>query len=187
MTTPDFIPFPKIPRLRNELVVITEKLNGTNAQILITPEGEVHAGSRNRWITPGKNTDNYGFAAWVEENKADLRGLGAGRHFGEWYGYGVGPSGYGLPDRRWALFNTFRPAECLPPKVQVVTKLYEGTGMGLTDTVARLMEDLKTNGSKHVPGYMRPEGLVVYSCLTKSRYKVLCENDDIHKGQMVDE
>lgn len=185
--TPAFEAWPKIPRLRNEIVVITEKLDGTNAQVLITKDGQMVCGSRNRYLgepeqKPGwpapRLTDNYGFREWAEAHSEELLKLGPGRHFGEWFGYGIGPRGYGLPEKRWALFNTFRPKESLPACVENVTILYQGPGLELTRIVAELMEDLKVNGSKHVPGYMKPEGIVVYSSLTKTRYKVLCENDD---------
>ena len=185
-TTPwEFQPFPKIPRLRNEIITVTEKLDGTNAQVLVTPEGQVFAGSRNRWITPGKDTDNYGFAAWVEENKEALKGLGIGRHFGEWYGPGIG-RGYSNRERRLALFNTYRPAESLPSIVERVTVLYQGDAVGLTDEVYFHISELIAKGSKHCPGFMRPEGVVIYSSLNKTRYKVLCENDDGHKGQVTE-
>lgn len=58
-TVDDFEGFPKISRL-SQSCVITEKLDGTNAQIWISEDGTVRAGSRNRWITPAD--DNYGFA-----------------------------------------------------------------------------------------------------------------------------
>jgi len=175
--------WPKIPRLRNEIVTITEKLDGTNAQVCITPDGKVLAGSRNRWLgavdeKTGKIQENYGFHAWVQENKEQLKGLGVGRHYGEWWGFGIGPRGYGLPDKRLALFNTFRPKDSLPSCVGQVPVLYQGPGLELSRIVSELIEKLKREGSVAAPGYMRPEGLVVYSSLTKSRYKVLCENDD---------
>ena len=72
--------FPKMPRLTRE-VVITEKIDGTNAQIYINQEGEFFVGSRTRWITP--ENDNYGFAKWCLDNKDELMLLGEGRHFGE--------------------------------------------------------------------------------------------------------
>lgn len=72
----EFVEFPKIARLSREIVV-TEKIDGTNAQIYIlhrdvlTPQTEPYviswtdnhvllAGSRNRYLTPG--ADNFGFA-----------------------------------------------------------------------------------------------------------------------------
>lgn len=48
---PQFEAFPKIPRL-SRYCVITEKIDGTNAQIYIGDNGEFAAGSRTRWITP---------------------------------------------------------------------------------------------------------------------------------------
>ena len=102
----EFREFPKIARLSREMI-ITEKIDGTNAQILITEDGQVLTGSRNRWITP--QDDNYGFAKWVEENKQEILKLGVGRHFGEWWGGGI-QRGYNLPkgDKRFSLFNVSR-------------------------------------------------------------------------------
>lgn len=77
----EFAEFPKIARLSREIIV-TEKVDGTNAQVFIGEEGTVLVGSRNRWITP--KDDNFGFAAWVEANKDAILKLGPGRHFGEW-------------------------------------------------------------------------------------------------------
>lgn len=175
---PEFSPWPKIPRLRNEIVTITEKLDGTNAQVCIMEDGNIFAASRSRWITPGKNTDNHGFAQWVTDNQEDLRKLGYGRHFGEWYGKGIGPRGYGLSNKRFALFNTARPKDTLPVCCEQVTIMYQGPGLELSRITTELIAHLNAKGSVHCPGYLKPEGLVVYSSLTKSRYKVLCGNDD---------
>ena len=100
----EFIAFPKIARLRRDCV-ITEKLDGTNAQIVIQDGEIVAVGSRSRWITPGKDTDNYGFAGWVEQNRAELLGLGDGTHFGEWWGSGI-QRNYGLTEKRFSLPST---------------------------------------------------------------------------------
>lgn len=43
------------------------KLDGTNAAVQITPDGEILAQSRSKFITP--ENDNYGFAQWVEDSK----------------------------------------------------------------------------------------------------------------------
>ena len=64
----EFKEFPKIPRL-HRFCVITEKIDGTNASITITAEGEFLIGSRNRWITP--EDDNHGFARWAAANKEE--------------------------------------------------------------------------------------------------------------------
>ena len=72
MTT-EFKEFPKMARLSRECI-ITEKLDGTNAQIYIDDNGVIMAGSRNKWVTP--EDDNYGFAKWVDDNKTALAQAG---------------------------------------------------------------------------------------------------------------
>jgi hypothetical protein len=117
---PEFKEFPKIARLSRD-VIITEKIDGANAQVLIQPMEDqpadgalvranglaLWAGSRNRWLT--KEEDNFGFAAWVERHGEQLMALGPGRHFGEWWGSGI-QRGYGLAngEKRWSLFNVSR-------------------------------------------------------------------------------
>lgn len=196
----EFTPYPKTPRLKRD-VVITEKLDGTNAQVVIarvktadfpanvidtrpTDVDNEHfvmlAGSRTRWITPGKNTDNYGFAGWVQRNADDLWKLGEGQHFGEWYGNGI-QRGYGLPEKRFALFNTARwgahnpntPACC-----EVVPVLAMRQDVSVDEVLQRLREE----GSKAVPGWMKPEGIIVYHSAAKQCFKVLLENDEMPKG-----
>ena len=156
--------FGKIARAQKAMgCVITEKIDGTNAQIVIENGEIVAVGSRKRWIAPGKTTDNYGFAGWVERNYQTLVGLGDGVHFGEWYGSGI-QSGYGLRDgdKRFALFNTDRWFDGNPPPTpcEVVPVLYRGefTANVLRDT----MEELQTNGSVIQPGFMKPEGVIVW-------------------------
>jgi hypothetical protein len=193
-----FQPFPKLARLSRGCV-ITEKLDGTNAQIYIvdpdTLEGEeyedvaqtepvltvgskhIYVGSRTRLITPGKKTDNYGFAQWVSDHP-DLVELGEGRHFGEWYGNGIQRS-YGLPEKRFALFDTSRwPAERPRPScVEVVPVLHHGEFS--TSVIEDVMYRLSRDGSKAVPGFMNPEGIVVYHQASRTQFKKTF--DDKHK------
>jgi hypothetical protein len=91
----EFVEFPKIARLSREIVV-TEKIDGTNGVIYVGEDGEVLAGSRSQWIaTRAKGgADNFGFASWAEANADELRTLGPGRHYGEWWGSGSGQVGY---------------------------------------------------------------------------------------------
>lgn len=178
----DFEAFPKIPRLRRE-VCITEKIDGTNAQVAITADGDVFAGSRTRWITPG--ADNFGFAAWVEANKSELLKLGPGRHYGEWYGAGI-QRRYGLTEKRFALFNSGRWAEhvgtdAFPSCVGVVPVLY--VGVFSDRAIADALEDLRVNGSRAVPGFMQPEGVVAYMSASRTLHKVLLEGDELPKGR----
>ena len=65
----EFQEFPKMARLSRE-VIVTEKIDGTNAQVFISEDGSIIAGSRTKWLTP--QDDNFGFAKWVEENKEEL-------------------------------------------------------------------------------------------------------------------
>ena len=64
-----FEKYPSIKRLKRNCV-ITEKLDGTNAQINFDVSGNILCGSRKRIITP--KDDHYGFATWAYENKEDL-------------------------------------------------------------------------------------------------------------------
>ncbi len=180
MSTPEFRSFPKIPRLVNDRMTITEKIDGTNAQVFVSEDGEVTAGSRNRWITP--DADNYGFAGWVRDHKAELLTLGVGRHFGEWWGLGI-QRGYGLTDKRFSLFNTFRHRELLPACVSVVPVLYEGALDNVE--IAKQLALVVMNGSRAVPGWTKPEGIVVFSHMTKTCWKRLCENEYLHKSELV--
>lgn len=65
----EFKEFNKIARLSRECV-ITEKIDGTNAQICITEDGQFLTGSRTRWITP--DNDNAGFSMWLIRIKKNL-------------------------------------------------------------------------------------------------------------------
>ncbi|MFE5828719.1 RNA ligase family protein [Streptomyces sp. NPDC056508] len=123
----EFTPWPKTARLFRD-IVITEKLDGTNAGIHVRRMEDwetsidypmeactavvgdaryvLAAQSRNRLITP--EHDNYAFARWVHDNAADLAYiLGPGLHFGEWWGQGIARK-YGMDRRVFSVFNTAR-------------------------------------------------------------------------------
>ena len=184
--TPEFKGWPKIPRLHRD-VIITEKIDGTNACVIVTEDGEVAAQSRTRIITPEQ--DNFGFAAWVQEHADELRALGAGYHFGEWYGKGIQRT-YGLDERRFALFSPRKQQETLGwgwmpstvPCCEVVPVLWQGTADRLNEYVERCVANLRWHGSYLVPGFTAPEGLVVYHTAARQTFKVLLEGDDIPKG-----
>lgn len=158
----EFIKFPKMERLEKGLYcIITEKIHGSHAQILIDKEGKVIAGSRTRWLTPGKMTDNYGFAQWVIDNSCEIaEKLGPGRHYGEFYGQGIN-SGYNLKEKRLVLFNhrSFPANRPLPKGVDVIPVLYMGPYSD--ETLARIKETLTRQGSALSPGFMKPEGVVI--------------------------
>ena len=158
-----FQAWPKIKRFSALSCVIEEKIDGTNAQILIESDEVVMVGSRKRIITPGKDTDNYGFAGWVEQNKDQLvRLLGNGRHYGEWYGNGI-QRNYGMSEKRFALFNPRRyeqnPHIVESDLIDICPALYYG--VYTADIVAEVMETLHQKGSTLVPGFMQPEGVIL--------------------------
>jgi len=206
----EFQPFPKMARLSRE-AIITEKIDGTNAQLcieqhdgtpdplaLIVKDGlAMYAGSRTRWITP--QADNFGFAAWAKEHGEELLAIGPGRHFGEWWGSGI-QRGYGLKDRRFSLFNVQRwclhgqtpqriqtgdprqvkMQDVLPPCVGLVPLLWRGEFR--TSSTLRALDILKERGSEAAPGFMDPEGIVVYHVAAGVGFKKTIKNDE-GKGQ----
>lgn len=174
----DFIPFNKIARMSRQCT-ITEKLDGTNACIAIGDNGEFFIGSRNRWITP--DDDNYGFAKWATDNKQELLKLGPGRHYGEWWGAGI-QRRYSIGEKRFSLFNTARwQVEPPPSCCHVVPVLYSGI---FTSTAAdEAIELLRKNGSVASPGFMNPEGIIIYQAAARMYFKKTCVKDEEHKGQ----
>lgn len=217
----DFQGFPKIARLSRDMVV-TEKIDGTNAQVFIErimgyPDCEdatiisshevaygdaardpeflvLRAGSRSRWLT--READNFGFAKWVQENATGLWALGEGSHFGEWWGSGV-QRGYGLTkgEKRFSLFNTGRwfdqhtlnpvqpctdKMEQLPACCHVVPVLHRGPFN--TDAVNHVLWNLQHTGSIAAPGFMNPEGIIIWHEAARQLFKKTIEGDEKPKG-----
>jgi hypothetical protein len=166
-----FITFPKIARLSRECV-ITEKLDGTNAQIYIEDDETFHVGSRNRWLTP--DNDNFGFCKWATENKEELLKLGPGRHYGEWWGSGI-QRGYGLKEKRFSLFNTKRWGLERPSCCHVVPVLYRGVFD--TDIAEVILENLHVHGSVAAPGFNDPEGIIVFHSAASINFKKTIKDD----------
>lgn len=175
----EFVSFPKIARLKRDCV-ITEKIDGSNAQIVIESGEIVAVGSRSRWITPGKTTDNYGFAGWVRDNASELIKLGDGTHFGEWWGEGI-QRGYGVKSKRFSLFNVGRWAnQPLPSCVSLVPVIWQGSFD--TQHVDYALHRLRHEGSFAAPGFKSPEGIIVYHCASRELFKVTLEKDEQPKS-----
>lgn len=172
----EFEDFGKISRLSRECV-ITEKIDGTNAQVYVDDELNVKAGSRNRWITP--EDDNYGFARWVKDNEDELRELGPGRHFGEWWGAGI-QRRYDLKEKRFSLFNTARWIENYPSCCHVVPVLYHGVFD--TNEIDSVLETLRKYGSVASPNFMNPEGIVIWHTAARVMFKKTLDNDALPKS-----
>jgi hypothetical protein len=196
-TKEPFTPFPKMARLQRE-VIITEKIDGTNAQIFITDDGRMLTGSRNRWITP--EDDHYDFAKWARDNKDELMQLGPGSHFGEWWGQGI-QRNYGLDERRFSLFNVSRwclhgetpqpiptgdprivkMQDVLPACCHLVPVLRRG--INITTMAESALYELRQRGSVAAPGYKFPEGIVIFHVAAKVGFKQTIEGDHEHKSK----
>lgn len=168
MTETDKFPeWPKTPRLRSE-IIITEKIDGTNGLIQIGEDGTLRVGSRSRWITP--EDDNYGFARWAH-NHPPLLALPPGRYYGEWWGQGIQRK-YNIQEKRFSFF--YLP--CKPPEgTYMVPHLY--TGPWDMKVIEDIMTDLAISGSKAAPGFLKPEGIVVYHKQSRQRYKYTLDGD----------
>jgi hypothetical protein len=168
----EFKGFKPMPRLAKDMV-ISEKIDGTNGLIFIDGE-TIKAGSRSRWLS--FDSDNKNFFKWVMINKEELiTKLGDGYHYGEWYGNRI-QRGYGLNEKRFALFNTKRwTAETKPSCCDVVPILYQGEFS--TDKIEEVLTVLSISGSNLVKGFMRPEGVVVYHTAGDYYFKKTLEGD----------
>lgn len=164
----EFKAWPKIPRIENEKVTFTEKIDGTNAAIIIDEDGNFGCQSRSRLITP--EDDNYGFAKWAHENKDELMRFGPGHHYGEWWGCGIN-RGYGLKEKRFSLFNVLRWNSDNPnlPDCCHVVPVVRAT------SIQAAKELLVSNGSFAAPGFMRVEGLVMFNHLSRTFYKIILD------------
>lgn len=176
----EYTPFPKIARLSRE-IVITEKIDGTNGLISIGESGEFEVGSRTTWITPEK--DNYGFAAWAYANKEELLKLGPGRHFGEWWGQGIQRK-YGMTEKRFSLFNVskwsdpaVRPACCHVVPVLCIHPTFS------TPVIIEFLNKLKDGGSAAAPGFLNPEGIIIYHTQGNLYFKKTILKDEEWKGK----
>lgn len=196
----EFKPFPKMPRWSRD-ISITEKIDGTNASILIHElvDGDepdwaktdpfivarvdrrlVYAGARTSWRTPEK--DNFGWASWVRANAEELVKLGPGHHFGEWWGPGI-QRRYNIPKKRFSLFNVGRwnAEKGLPPACcQVVPVLYSGPLV--EGIVTEVVDKLAREGSVAAPGWMDPEGVMIFHVASGQTFKKTIKDDQSPKS-----
>lgn len=169
MSEQEFKSWREIDKFQGVHVIITEKIHGSNAQILVYRDEsgalKALAGSRTQFLDPW-GRDNFGFAKYVMAHEAQIcEQLGEGRHYGEWVGPGVN-SDYGLKDKHLVLFDFRRhpkekfEAGQMPPNMLPIPVLYDGPyAPGIEDKV---MDGLKANGSVLSPGFMKPEGVVLF-------------------------
>lgn len=193
----EFAKWPKIGRM-NRPMTVTEKIDGENAAIrfvpatipgpvpdaaiafLPGPDVWLAVQSRTRFITPGD--DMHGLASWVNEHATALFSvLGEGTHFGEWWGKGI-HRGYGLNERRFSLFNTKRWHETGDniPGLYSVPELI--TAQFNPNTISACLAQLRIYGSVAAPGFMNPEGVVIYHHGVGEYMKVTLANDEKPKS-----
>ena len=207
----EFKGFPKLARLNREMV-ITEKLDGTNASIFIQhrdleklvddtrgnmvniPDSNIIAvsndnqytmrvGSRTRWIIPGN--DNYAFAQWCQINNEELFKLGEGHHFGEWWGSGI-QRGYNLPkgEKRFSLFNTARWADDGTDVRPLCCHVVPVLYKGImnTNAIDYTLIQLIATGSIAALNYDNPEGIVVFHTAANQSFKITIKDDESPKS-----
>lgn len=209
----EFAEFEKISRLNREVIVTEkiDGTNGqihirpaegsslelgydTQIDIAGVPH-YIRAGSRSRWVLHFGSDDNNGFGRWVHAHAHDLAALGPGAHFGEWWGAGIQRK-YGLQEKRWSLFNVGRWVQCTPadpmfplgdkqayaPRCCHVVPILK-RGIGVDCMVAEALGRLQREGSVAAPGFMKPEGVVVFHTHSRTLFKVTLEKDEEHKSQ----
>ncbi|HWU33289.1 MAG TPA: hypothetical protein VN108_10460, partial [Marmoricola sp.] len=92
---------------------------------------------------------------------------------------------YGLTgtDKRFSLFNTTRWQETdlsVVPGLGVVPVLAAENFS--TEAVGTALERLRSLGSVAAPGFMDPEGIVVFLSAARSMFKVTLKGDELPKG-----
>lgn len=169
----EFAKWPSIGRQKRNDIVITEKMDGTNACIIIEDGVVVGIQSRKRFIS--RHDDNFGFANWVLDNEAEIVTLGNGRHYGEWCGPGIQKNPHNLEEKTFFLFNTHRQdADTLPCGIKIVEVLYHGPHDD--SVITRCYDDLYLKHEHDMT--VTPEGIIVYYILFKDRVKYTYANKD---------
>lgn len=160
-----FPKYPKTLRYENLRVVITEKIDGTNGLIEISPDG-VRFGSRNCYLNEHK--DNYGFFNFfsqfenriMESFSPEYDGLV--HIYGEWFGAGIQRT-YGLKEKYFMPFSPYWANTLIEVGVPNIVPPYQFYA-GKMDSVREEMafQTLKEEGSQLVPGWKRPEGIIIH-------------------------
>lgn len=193
-----FEAWPKTKRLFRK-VTVTEKIDGTNACVVFEEDGKMFVQSRNRIITP--DSDNAGFAAWAYKNQDELFNiLGKGRHYGEWWGQGIGRK-YNMDHKVFSVFNTagwYRVDDgemnsmstraaisSIWDQIYVVPTLYEGVFS--EDAIRQAAHSLYVGGSVASENYGKefdkPEGVCVYFREIDTVMKYTFDKNDQHKWE----
>jgi len=89
---------------------------------------------------------------------------------------------YGLKEKRFSLFNSARWShpESRPSCCNVVPVLYKG--IFHTDAIACAIHSLQTEGSQAAPGFMNPEGIIIYHEAAGIGFKKTIKDDESPKS-----
>lgn len=101
-----------------------------------------------------------------------------------------------MDGKHFSLFNAARWADAATgnkdwwPLLSTVPVLYEGPFMASREDMLRdgvspvheVLADLGIGGSKAAPGYMKPEGIVIWHTAARTMFKVTLEGDEKPKG-----
>ena len=175
----EFSPWPKTKHIDKCMtVMVTEKIDGTNACIVFEEDGTMFVQSRNRIITPSQ--DNAGFAKWAQQHRDELfHILGTGRHYGEWWGKGIGRK-YDMQHNVFSLFNVnkFYKTEAdgldsmstragetsIDEQISAVPKVYYGDygSIEMVNAIENLRLGASLAAKEHGITYANPEGVCIY-------------------------
>lgn len=218
----EFVKWDSTARLFRD-VIVTEKLDGTNACVIFerldmidAPDIEgwmpnralrvfddagihyaVYAQSRNRLITP--SSDNAGFAKWVEQNYQQIfYVLGEGRHYGEWWGQGVGRK-YDMTEKVFSVFNTAgwykqedngdsRCARVGLTGINIRCVPVLATTTFNEDRIREVADKLRIAGSFATAewtgkAFSKPEGICIYHKAADTIFKYTFDSNDQHKWE----
>lgn len=177
----EFKAWPKIGRVNKQLhVTITEKMDGTNACVIVQDGKVVGVQSRNRMID--RHSDNAGFANWVYDNADEIASLlGEGYHYGEWIGPGIQKNPHKFARKFFMLFNPERYTTDTDESPWLSSSLPMGTvrvlyqGPYTPDTIEETMMKLKSFAETHE---YTPEGVIAYIHETRTMLKCTFENSE---------
>ncbi len=208
----EFKAFNKIARLNRE-VIVTEKIDGTNGVIYVTEnQGGVIAGSRERWLTVENDNAGFARWVHENAQELSTLGHGYhyGEWWGQGIQrkYGLAEKRFSLFNvSRWGdgekragcakcslVAATWAPAVCercrtpRPPEPPrrpaccgVVPVL--ARGMDIRSATEEALTILRERGSVAAPGFMKPEGVVVFHSASGQLFKVTLEKDEEPKGK----
>lgn len=169
----EFKGYPKTNRYSNEIVRITEKIDGTNIVLYNENGHTLHVGSRNRWLSAGKQHDNHGAWSLCQLYKEHfLKYLPQNCYcYGEFWGHGIGKRYPKNTPKAITFFSEYLNDIPELLSINFVKKLhvfYKGPPLNIKPNF--LTEEL----DKYVKNInYDPEGFIIEYMLEKIKYKII--------------